>query len=76
MDFDEYIDNKRMDTITKLNKAQDHRIKVLENVIENYSEGDLNEIFDIQNQIKCQDKRALNKAVNDLKKKLNRKSFC
>ena len=53
--------------ILKLNKAQENRIEVLEKVIKNYSEGDLNEIFEIQNQLKSQDKRAVNKAMKDLK---------
>ena len=39
------MDNNRMDAILKLNKGQDNRIKVLEKVIKNFSEGDLNEIF-------------------------------
>ena len=57
-----------MDAITRLNKAQDNRIKVLETIAKTYTKGDLNEIFEIQNQLKTQDRRAVNKAVNDLKK--------
>ena len=35
------IDNERIDAIIRLNRAQDNRIKVLEKVAKNYSEGDL-----------------------------------
>ena len=44
------IVKKRMDAIIKLTKAQDSRIRTLENVIKKYSEGDLNEIYEINKQ--------------------------
>ena len=63
-----HINNNRMDAILELNKTQDNGIKVFEKVIKNYSEGDLNKFFEIQNQLKSKDKRAVNKAMNEMNK--------
>ena len=57
-----------MHAIIKLTKAQDSRIRTLENVIKKYSEGDLNEIYEINKQLNNTDRRNINKAVNELKK--------
>ena len=45
------IDDNTIEAIIKLTKAQDHWIRFLENILKKYTEGDLNEVFEINKQL-------------------------